>query len=363
MSLGFVAFYVFCFGLINGTLKRRSVVSSLLFLVTLIIIMGGNTLNQDALTYEYIYNIDNSSVEPGFRFLMSIGHLFNLDFEHFKLWVCAIALSLMWIGLERMNSGRSYIIYLFYFIYPFFMDIIQFRNFLSLSLLIFGVSFLNNKKWTNELVFIIVLFFSSTIQIIGIIYTLAILLYRFDSNDKIKKIVILTMLSLTIFSILPSVQTALSQIVSSYGSGIFAKAGDYSEKVVHFGYFAYWIADLLLLASFIYCKQKFTDIKNDKLNNLIRAIYAIATVATLFFPFYTIDLSFHRVFRNVIPLLITGEFLLLKSNKKYNEHFVMKASLLLITIIAIGILYRYDTVSLFGPNYHPLSFNWIVGYN
>lgn len=358
MNIVIIVVATYVFGLINNLFNRRSMISSVFFLITLIIIMGGNNLNQDYLNYSYLYdgiNVDYAGY--GYQLLMSVGHTINLNYDQFRLFVCSISLILMWIGFQRMLSALSYKVYLFYFIYPFFIDVIQLRNFIVMSLLIFATSFFKKNNIFSELLFILFILVGAAIQTLSLIYLLAVLIYRFDSDDKIKELILIVMLILTILSTLPFVQNFLSNLILNSSIGLLQRASTYSVKVVRHGFYLYWLSDYLLVGCFIYLrKYSLIDTKSNAYK-IETAIYSIMTVASLLFPFYTIDLSFHRAFRNVIPLIIVGEIIFFS---KKNGNSRVKYVVMFVSIMAIGILFMNDTLSLFGVSYDPFYANWLL---
>ncbi|MBU7554186.1 EpsG family protein [Pediococcus ethanolidurans] len=363
MILEVIVFSVFIFGLINLAFNRRSLVSSILFSLMLTVVMGGNTINPDALNYEYLYNgLFIDSVEPGYRVLMSLGHLFRLNYNQFRFLICLIALILAWIGLQKMVSTLSYKVYVLYFIYPFFLDVIQLRNFIMMSILIFATSFLKKKNLRSEISFIIIAGIGATIQILGVVYLVAILLYQIDDQDRIKSSILFVMTVVTLISMFPIVQSALSSSILNNAVGLFDKASSYSTRTVQHGYYIYWLADYLLLFIFAYLRKHTSMLIDSDMYNLQSAIYSLTTVSTLFFPLYTIDLSFARAFRNIIPLLIVGELISFEAiNKKHRINLnYMKKIVICITLIAFGILFMVDILPLFGVNYEPLHENWLI---
>lgn len=361
MVLELITFSVYLFGLINVAFNRRSVISMILFLAMLMIIMGGNTTNPDSLNYEYFYNgLFTDSVEPGFRLLMSFGHILHLDYKQFRLFICVIALFLMWIGIQRMVSTLSYKVYILYFIYPFFIDIIQLRNFIMMSILVLATSFLKKKSMRNELIFITLTGIGATIQILGAVYLSVILLYQFDKQDKWKKIILILTATITIASVTPFVQNLLSFIIADNTVGIFDKMSNYSISIVRHGYYIFWIADYLLLGCVIYLR-KHTSEKNDFVKyQLQTAIYSVIVLTTFFLPLYTIDLSFDRAFRNIIPLIIVEELLSFSMLKDKKGEKFAKNIILILTILALTTLFWIDIVPLFGVSYDPFHGNWLI---
>lgn len=124
--------------------------SKLIFTLTFIfmwVLYFGNTGNPDLLSYESIYNTDNTTLEIGFRFIINLSKHFNIDFKTFVCIMSLICLLLVFGTISKFTTNTNYVI-AFYFIYPFVLDVIQLRNFMALSIVIFSMRFLliNDKK-------------------------------------------------------------------------------------------------------------------------------------------------------------------------------------------------------------------------
>lgn len=361
MTLEIIAFSVYLFGLINLMFNRRSIVSTLLFLVLLIVVMGGNNLNQDYLNYGNFYSgLALESIEPGFKMLMTFGHLMNLTYDDFRFLICAFSLLLMWAGIQRMTSKMSYKVYILYCIYPFCLDIIQLRNFIMMAILIFATSFLKERKFYNELVFTVLVLVGTTIQTLGIVYLLAVILYRFDKKDHVKVLIIFTMSAATIISMFPFTQSILSNIILNNGIDFFDKADSYSTKIVQNGYVLYLLADYLLLMVFLYIRKHTIDRSSSVEYELQTAVYSMITVATIFFPLYTINLSFNRAFRNVIPLLIINEIVFLPNLRNDRNYVYIKLLIVVATLTALLLLFTLDIFPLFGFDFSIFHANWLI---
>ncbi|MDN5945105.1 MAG: hypothetical protein L0I00_07825, partial [Lactiplantibacillus plantarum] len=63
-----------------------------LFLICLIILLGGNTQNADFFTYQWLYQAHIPYGEPGYRVLTRIGPMLGLDYRQFRLVLAAIFL-------------------------------------------------------------------------------------------------------------------------------------------------------------------------------------------------------------------------------------------------------------------------------
>lgn len=113
-------------------------------------IQAFNTWSPDRLSYEtHFYNLDKDYVstrlEPIHRFLIEIVHYFEGDFEDFILIYAGITLLFFFLFLYRV-SPLPVLVLSYFFIIPYYLDLVQIRSFLALSIFLVSLLFLGRRK-------------------------------------------------------------------------------------------------------------------------------------------------------------------------------------------------------------------------
>src|SRR5699024_6954639 len=87
------------------------------------------------------------------------------------------------------------LVYLFYFFTPFLVDIIQIRNFIAMSLVIYSINFLFEEKNT---LFLVLILFAATFHRQALVYLTLVLINLFKRNKNIINYMILLSISFSI---------------------------------------------------------------------------------------------------------------------------------------------------------------------
>jgi hypothetical protein len=148
-DMGYIIALVFLITNLIGTFfGNKSKIRVIFILVSLWILFGWNTFNPDYYNYLSWYNdvqyssgLFTQGKDFGYNLLMKVTQLIGLEYSGFLIVVSIIGLLLIHSTIKRYAMSDSYV-YLLYFIYPFLLDVVQVRNFIMMSILIYSVRFL-----------------------------------------------------------------------------------------------------------------------------------------------------------------------------------------------------------------------------
>lgn len=336
--------------------KFNKVWFSLLFLI-MIILMGGNNYNPDIFAYMYNYEFRSESSDYGYQFLKNIFIYFGLSYEQFKLCLTIFCFFLINNTVRRFIKYPS-LFYLLYFIYPFFIDIVQVRNFFIMSILIYSLPYLITDLKKDKIKFFILTLFASTIQLTAIVYLPLIMI------SKIKRYKYLRFILLTI--IIFCTMIALNKsLLSTFTLNIIAVLGNFDERIsnygfiqTNYGFILLWAIQFTNFLMIYWSKKKCGENKlllKHEQNKYIETVYYINLIAFLFLPFYVFQVTFSRFMRNIIPINLIA-FLITDSIYKKNKYIFR------VVYISYQVMLLYIDLNYLYPNIilnDFFEYNWI----
>jgi hypothetical protein len=310
-----------------------------LLIILMWIFFWGNTYNPDYFTYLNLYNSNSghltTSLESGFIFLIKISNLMGLSYNMFLLFFSLIGLFLIHSTIKLYTSNFNYI-YLLYFIFPFFFDVVQIRNFMVMAIVFYSTRYLMNTNFLSKLKFLILILFASSIQIISLVYLPFILV-----NIKSKKRESFIQL-VSIFSIILSILILLNnkQIPFLYDliklTGI-SKLEIYFNTKTNFGFLIYWFIQLISFTIAYITKRYYNQYTRDSNNNykLIILNYQVQLLSFIYLPLFLLNSNFIRIIRNLLLL----NYLSISITKDCIKNRNIKLFYIIITLLFVLILY------------------------
>ncbi|KON82895.1 hypothetical protein AF331_18785 [Rossellomorea marisflavi] len=270
------------------------------------ILFGWNTGNADYNNYNYIYNFidasgDYPAVEVGFKWIVKICILLGLNYNGFLITYSFIGLMLITSTAKKFTNNTTLVLVL-YFVYPFLLDVVQIRNFLSMALMVFATRYLIQDGWKGVLKYILLILIATTFHYSSIFY----LLFLLTKIKSYKKITIITLLSiffgyaaynfLTVFIIrflsMDRYTTYFSESTSLYA------------KILFVFYFAF----SLILMFYVYKRikrgkyQQLSSSSNSDQIQYADIVFKINILILISYIFVIKDVDFVRLYRNILPL-------------------------------------------------------------
>lgn len=145
-------------------------------------------------TKDYYLVASNAALEQqitskGWVFFSQWGLRLNLDYQQFKTLIFVLCMILLIWSLYRFVGTNYGFFFGLYMIYPVLVDIVQIRFFLSISIVILGLSFLQEGKLSSYVIYVLLLFVAILIHNSSIIYII-FLVVPVMSKVKYQKLVI-----------------------------------------------------------------------------------------------------------------------------------------------------------------------------
>ncbi len=328
-----------------------------LFVLCLIILMGANTNNADFFTYQWLYNAHIAYGEPGYRVLTWLGPHFGLDYQHFRLVLAAVFLIILYRGVKKLTQ-HSAAFMAFYFCYPFFLDLIQLRNFMMMALLVYASHFLLEKTYRNLALFTFFVLLGASFQVLGVLYLLVIPLYYFDSRN-LWKIGLLSVVFL--FSVVVMVPAFSQLLLSLLDQLHLSHLSLYFVQKVRLGYLPFWLFSIFDLVFTYYSYQYLTErqLLTPRQRQIIWLAFTFTVVGVLTMPLYTYEFSFARALRDVIPFMIVAFLTALDAlPRKYYLRWLYIG----IFMAYVAAVVYFEIVPLLHDTVIPaFSNNWLLG--
>lgn len=285
----------------------------------LTIIMLGSYSAPDYLSYlnDYTLMIEtgtSSFKDVGFVFIENFFVNLNFNYSFFRLSIIIVSIILIYRGLKDYKINFHYIISL-YMTYQFFMDTMQLRNFLAVSIFIYGLQYILNMEKKNKFKYLIFVLIASSVHSSIIIYSIFIIFEFLLSKKKILKI------ALTISTICSIVIYFFPSIINNF-SFLFKIINKEDIFLRYFSNVGKSLGFILPLLSFLICCCLYQLFFKDKLQLMSKQIWGLNVISMFFFPLIVIDPTWYRVIRNLNILNYSGFWLL------YNQEDTFKMKLI-----------------------------------
>lgn len=271
----------------------------------MIFINGLNTGNPDYTEGYYLKYMDLSKnyYEPGFRLLNIIGRTAGMNFFWFRFLLVTATLLLL------RNSVRKYsrtplIVTTLYMIYPFFIECIQIRNALAVSIVIFGIRYLNEKNRKGAFKFLLTVLIATTIHKTSAIYLFLIFAYC----KGMRKMFII---SISCFMVIYTILTRhflgfvafMYRIFNDNRLYIYA---DFEENYMFVkGMIPY--LGLFFVTGYLCC-CKIIKVKNNRVSDMDSVLTKISILLMGLLPLFLFNGNFFRIWAFMLPVLFSAVF-------------------------------------------------------
>lgn len=272
------------------------------------ILFGWNTGNADYFNYQHIYkSIDlygrYKGVEFGYEFVCRIAVAIGLSYNGFLVFYSFIGLSLITSTARKYTNNLSFV-FVLYFIYPFLLDIVQIRNFMSMAIIIYATRYLVADTKKDYIKYIIFVILASTFHVSAFFYMI-FLLVRIKSRKKLTYVTLaILIIGVPLTSLLPYIVNTLHMerysIYLSFSTSFYAKV-----------LFVVYLGTSIALTYYGYRgirKKKYQlelhelDTKIENQIEFAEVVMKINIVILVVYVFILIDVDFIRLYRNILPL-------------------------------------------------------------
>lgn len=335
---------------INNEDKKRQFGLFLIPLLLMWVLFSFNTDNVDYFTYNELYNVipslplsNNVGLEVGYVFLFRLGNSLGLDYQQFNFLIGSFSIFLLYKFVNKYVINKTFV-YFLYFIFPFFLDVVQSRNTIAYLLVLNSIIFLYKKQYIK---YSLLVCFSSLFHI-STLFFLIFLLINFKNYNLLKMI----------FIPLPFILIILRGVISRL---LLMLPGGYKYAVYMNGtsFLVILIIYLILLA--VYITSTLISKNNLQLNKhyrhlsslqilFIESVPKLNLLLLLSIGLISLDVDFFRIIRNMMILnYMNLSFIIFKGRLLKNSGiFFCIIQFFLILILAFMFLYnnQIDSVIL-----------------
>lgn len=291
----------------------------LILLLIMVIIMGGSIENPDTgVYYDLYYAEELFTKDILFGVLMAFFKWCGLNVDEFRLVICLIALCLLYTVVFRFTQS-PFIFTALYISYQFFYDVVQLRNFLGISVMVFGLALFYGGSRKQKFISLLLMVCSILIQKTHLVIPVfMVVTYLIKKSKAIKYIVIAGSIGFGILCLSNSVMDMVSYILNNIElSGL----SSFTERVTNLGWMISWVIHFANCAILYYIKTIMFSKLDDKQYSFMNAIYYINLSGTICLFLYIINPTFGRILRNITIL----DFLIISYYfSKYLRYFNVK---------------------------------------
>ncbi|MBZ3640183.1 EpsG family protein [Enterococcus casseliflavus] len=354
-----LSIFIYILGIYNSFHKKNNKIISFLLFFLVLILMGGVTNNPDYLNYQYIYDYNIPGLELGFSMLMDSARSLGFSYNVFRLIVIFVSLLFVNKFLNNLNVKKD-LYWIIYIPYLMILDSIQIRNFLMISLVLFGLKYLiENNSFKNNVIFLVIVIISSSIQKLGLFYLLFPFFLFFLRKSKHIFVYIFIIFFLSILLVTPDIYIPLLDFITN-NFLIGTDQSFYLIRKVDLGFLVFWfLSFIILVVTFIY-SNKVHRIINPRDKSVIRILSSFVFFSSLFIPLYIIDLTYWRLMRNAIPAFVIINLLILKKENRYFFNRQERLFLYSLNGIFIIIILFFEVLPILQSSFLPMFLeNWM----
>lgn len=297
------------------------------FSLIFFIFIGSSSMNYaDYKNYLFMYNNYETLSKLGLKLTMKAGEMLSFSYNQYLIGIFTLCYIMIFYVIKKLAPNRS-IVYLLYFIYPYFLDIIQLKNFIAESFLVFsiGILILNKKKFKSFFIYLCSLGFHEAF----ILY----LPYWYIRKRNLKKLVIISFIFFTIIFITFYLKFRILEKLMFFLPEW--KIRNYTTKIARIG----WIIPLgYQLFSFYIIKvmlKKLIRVSNKK-NKTLKVLDQLFIYSLTFLGLYYINETFERLYRNlwIFNYIIVSNYYIYSKDKR-------KTILLFFWVLLVGCYYIF----------------------
>ena len=293
------------------------------------IIYAFNTDNADYAAYAKWYMLTGSGgrqdrFEIGYTLFMVYANKLGLNFQQFLMIYSGIGIFLIAQSLYRYCNYPSFAM-LLYFLYPFFFDIVQIRNFMAEAIIFFALRYLEKFNIKNLAIFLLLVLLACTFHKTAIVSLMYLFGYFKDYTLTLRISLYVTLAGILIFLFIPlgKITTLLMDFVAVE----YLEEGSSIGKVM--GYVMISIVIICAIYYFYYRKNRKSRMEEKN--------FLIFIVPVLIFFCVLIGLSSqaYRFFRNMMLIVYVA---ILNIGVEINGKIIKFNSYqLFLTVVAIGV--------------------------
>lgn len=374
----FVAFFLICIALIELSFcKQTNRLSSYILIGVMAFIMGGSIVNADYEGYKILYeNSIHFNVDDFFNVEKSLQYWYPKDSGYALINSAFVSAGFLYVEFKTIiafvfyvigyyiiynlttNANRILVVYLFF---PFFLDVIQIRNFYTMILLLLGTYLYAKSQSVKK--YLIVASITATLHATSLVMFFYIFVDRLIEKEYCKKII---NLCVVIGFCFPLYVNAIENLVGGgydvflADSGFAISAyGAYASDATE-GRYGKFILYVYVCTMMIIMRKVSIQLKKESLPQFmyafVRTVYVMHLCIVILLPALALTTQFGRLPRN----LLLEDYIVLTIFYKYcwcgkNAANYMIGAMVAIFVFAVYALYwNYgnEVVNIINNNYY-----------
>lgn len=301
--------FIIIVNLLGTTVKKNSKIIICLSIIAMWVLFGWNNNNPDYVNYFRSYNViyfsDGLTLtgrDIGFKLLMNISSLIGLDYKGFLIITSIVGILLIHSTVKKYSTNSSFV-YLLYFIYPFFLDVVQVRNFLMMAIIIYSIRFLLQDSKYSNLKYFLFNIVAVLMHSAAILYLPLLFIKKNNKNNLLKGVVLFSFLfSIIIFlngNEIPFIKDIMRLFIDNqYIISWF-------DKKTEYGFLLFW--GMHFLSFFMIRASRNLVLTNSDILDpihikFVNITYWVFVIGFIWFPFYMVSIEFTRLMRNLFLL-------------------------------------------------------------
>lgn len=301
-----------------------------LLLLFMWILFWGNYGNADYSGYLYFYRLSltRSVFEMPFGFvfsaLMKCFSILGLDYNKFLLGISLVAFVLIIYTTEEISPKPEFV-YVLYFLYPFLMDIVQIRQFLSMSIVFYSMRYLFSSNERNNIKYFVGITLASSVHIAA-----APMMIMLITRKASRISLFLVTASVAFIGSVLANTGSLSKYITFFFPP--EKVG-YLATRIRFGWILIFGIQLVFFSLALYSSRILSRTEKGYLYRVSDIICKANIIMIAMLPLYFINSNFYRFYRfMLLPNYLIYSFALVRSRKR-----ALFLLLFLFLVAAIGI--------------------------
>lgn len=285
-----------------GTQRVGTVGDALLLVLLMVLfyIAGTSKGILDYDTYERFYITGSSGIEIGYVLLEKIGIWVGLSFVQFRWVIYILSFLIAFQGIKRIGLNKN-VAFSLYAIFPFTYDVIQIRNLIALSLVIYAISYLSIKGIVGKIKYVTLILIAGSIHTLALVY-LILIITDLSTERSLRRNGLLFVFCVSLglallMRISPTLSDGIAMLVFKSNA---VKGSAYTARRLNWGFLLYWMMQLGYILTAWLLRKK--DVEGQEgygawynPENLFWLNLCIACT----FPLCVININFYRIYRNL----------------------------------------------------------------
>ncbi|MGL4861778.1 MAG: EpsG family protein [Cetobacterium sp.] len=294
----------------------------LMGIILIIFFYSNNRWNNDYEAYSGSYfSSPELYAEKGYVILVELVKIINGNFNYILFLVSIFIIYTMYTSLKKSNL---FLMCIFYFIYPFILDLNQIRNTIMIFCIVNSLRLFNDKRKVLSYMFFIV---AITFQKLGFIYIPFIL---FLKNKTIKFMYVFSILCYFLSFLVCSKLEEILILLTRYGllKGITMKLNIYTRSF-SFSTLILWTTIFLFDIFFI------KKLRGQKKEENLEIYYKFLLYAGSLIPLFCVVAELNRIYRNIFFL----KYIILLSLISDKKNITKICIVLITTVTSLFLLF------------------------